>query len=90
MAAVPAMSDTGRVTSAAQVQSPPFGSLMREWRQRRRLSQLDLAIEADVSARHVSGVFKGSLQHCLVIRSSVDHAGARLGCPSRAFCVGGR
>jgi hypothetical protein len=44
----------------------------------------------DTSARHPGGVFKGSLQHCWVIRSSVDHAGARLGCPSRAFCVGGR
>ena len=47
------------MTSAAQVQSPPFGSLMREWRQRRRLSQLDLAIEADVSARHVSFIETG-------------------------------
>jgi transcriptional regulator with XRE-family HTH domain len=27
---------------------------MRQWRQRRRLSQLDLALEADVSSRHVS------------------------------------
>ncbi|MFG1932784.1 helix-turn-helix domain-containing protein [Mycobacterium sp. NPDC048908] len=40
-------------------QSPPFGSLMRQWRQRRRLSQLDLAIEADVSARHVSFIETG-------------------------------
>lgn len=31
-----------------------FGDVLRTWRQRRRLSQLDLAIEADVSARHVS------------------------------------
>jgi transcriptional regulator with XRE-family HTH domain len=45
--------------STAQVQSPPFGLLMREWRQRRRLSQLDLAIEADVSARHVSFIETG-------------------------------
>jgi transcriptional regulator with XRE-family HTH domain len=30
------------------------GTLLREWRQRRRLSQLDLALEAGVSARHVS------------------------------------
>jgi transcriptional regulator with XRE-family HTH domain len=51
--------NTGRVTTAAQVQSPPFGSLMRDWRQRRRLSQLDLAIEADVSARHVSFIETG-------------------------------
>src|SRR3954447_4772508 len=34
--------------------SPPVGSLLRGWRQRRRLSQLDLACEAGVSARHLS------------------------------------
>ena len=44
---------TGTVTTA-QVTTPPFGTLMRQWRQRRRISQLDLAIEADVSSRHVS------------------------------------
>ena len=32
----------------------PFGSLLRDWRSARRLSQLELAGEADVSARHVS------------------------------------
>lgn len=32
----------------------PIGNLLREWRQQRRLSQLDLALEADVSARHIS------------------------------------
>ncbi|KWX21002.1 XRE family transcriptional regulator [Mycolicibacterium wolinskyi] len=37
----------------------PIGPLMREWRQRRRISQLDLAIEADVSARHVSFIETG-------------------------------
>jgi transcriptional regulator with XRE-family HTH domain len=30
------------------------GSLLREWRQRRRLSQLDLACEAEISTRHLS------------------------------------
>jgi transcriptional regulator with XRE-family HTH domain len=33
---------------------PPVGSLLREWRERRRMSQLDLALEAGVSARHLS------------------------------------
>ena len=48
------------VTSAAPPHSPqPFGTLMRQWRQRRRISQLDLAIEADVSARHVSFIETG-------------------------------
>ncbi|WP_375768367.1 helix-turn-helix transcriptional regulator [Archangium gephyra] len=32
----------------------PVGELLRTWRQRRSLSQLDLACRADVSARHVS------------------------------------
>lgn len=30
------------------------GPLLREWRQRRRLSQLDLALEAEISTRHLS------------------------------------
>lgn len=42
-------------TSAA----PAIGDLLREWRQRRRLSQLDLAIGAEVSARHLSFVETG-------------------------------
>src|SRR5947209_19102241 len=35
------------------------GDLLREWRQRRRLSQLNLAVEADVSTRHLSFVETG-------------------------------
>jgi len=31
-----------------------FGSLLKEWRQTRKLSQLDLGLSADVSARHIS------------------------------------
>ncbi|GAA5532897.1 hypothetical protein Dalu01_01288 [Deinococcus aluminii] len=38
---------------------PPFGDLLRGWRQRRRLSQLDLAGDADISARHLSYVETG-------------------------------
>jgi len=38
---------------------PAFGEHLREWRQRRRLSQLDLAQEADVSTRHLSFVETG-------------------------------
>ncbi|MCW7539248.1 helix-turn-helix transcriptional regulator [Aquabacterium sp. A7-Y] len=33
---------------------PNVGVLLRQWRQRRRLSQLDLACEAEVSTRHLS------------------------------------
>ncbi|HEY1635173.1 MAG TPA: helix-turn-helix transcriptional regulator [Acidimicrobiales bacterium] len=35
------------------------GPLLREWRERRRLSQLGLAVDAGVSARHVSFVENG-------------------------------
>jgi transcriptional regulator with XRE-family HTH domain len=37
----------------------PVGSLLREWRQRRRLSQLELSLSADVSTRHLSYVETG-------------------------------
>jgi transcriptional regulator with XRE-family HTH domain len=35
------------------------GDHLREWRQRRRMSQLDLACEAEISARHLSFVETG-------------------------------
>lgn len=44
-------------TSAAHV-----GLLLREWRAARRLSQLDLALSADVSPRHLSCVETGKSQ----------------------------
>ena len=37
----------------------PFGALLRAWRQRRRRSQLDLALDAEVSQRHLSFVESG-------------------------------
>ncbi|HEX9462594.1 MAG TPA: helix-turn-helix transcriptional regulator [Alphaproteobacteria bacterium] len=40
----------------------PFGDLLREWRQRRRVSQLDLALDAEISARHLSFVETGRSQ----------------------------
>ena len=43
------------VTTAEPLGSrPQVGELLRAWRQRRSLSQLELALEADVSSRHVS------------------------------------
>ena len=37
----------------------PFGVQLREWRQRRHLSQLDLSVDAEVSTRHLSFVETG-------------------------------
>lgn len=39
--------------------SPSVGDLIRDWRARRRMSQLDLALEAGVSQRHLSFVESG-------------------------------
>ena len=33
-----------------------IGDMLREWRIRRRLSQLDLALQAGISSRHLSFV----------------------------------
>jgi transcriptional regulator with XRE-family HTH domain len=38
------------------------GDHLREWRQRRRMSQLDLALEAEISTRHLSFVETGRAQ----------------------------
>jgi transcriptional regulator with XRE-family HTH domain len=40
----------------------PIGQLLRQWRERRRLSQLALAMEAEVSSRHLSFVETGRAQ----------------------------
>ena len=47
------------MSAAVATQQPRVGPLLRDWRQRRRLSQLDLALEAGVSARHLSFVETG-------------------------------
>jgi transcriptional regulator with XRE-family HTH domain len=38
---------------------PPIGDQLRQWRERRRLSQMDLALQAEVSTRHLSFVETG-------------------------------
>jgi transcriptional regulator with XRE-family HTH domain len=44
---------------ASRATPRPFGEHLRHWRQHRRLSQLDLAQEADISTRHLSFVETG-------------------------------
>lgn len=49
--------------SATRPPSPAhIGTLLREWRAARRMSQLDLALEAGLSARHLSCVETGKAQ----------------------------
>ena len=58
----------------------PFGTHLRHWRQRRRLSQLDLAQEAQVSTRHLSCVETG---RAAPSREMVLRLADRLGVPLR-------
>ena len=57
------MSSTLRAVSAREERPQKvFGRLLRQWRVRRRLSQLALAVEAEVSSRHVSFLETGRAQ----------------------------
>lgn len=56
------------------------GVVLREWRQRRHLSQLALALKADVSQRHLSFVESGRAQPS---REFVLHLAEQLGLPLR-------
>ncbi|MDP8920627.1 MAG: helix-turn-helix transcriptional regulator [Pseudomonadota bacterium] len=42
--------------------APHVGDYLREWRQRRRLSQMDLALDAEISTRHLSFLETGRSQ----------------------------
>ena len=58
-AAVPVLAQNPLMNHATPTRATPFGDHLRHWRQRRRLSQLDLAADADVSTRHLSFVETG-------------------------------
>ena len=64
----------------SSVPARPVGDLIREWRQRRRLSQLDLALDADISTRHLSYVETG---RAAPSRAMVLHLAEQLEVPLR-------
>lgn len=75
--------DTGRRRANASAMTSAissFGQHLREWRQRRRMSQLDLALVADVSARHLSFIETGRARPS---REMVLHLCERLSVPLR-------
>ena len=51
-----------RYRRAMSVTVRPVGDLLREWRQRRRLSQLELSLDAEISTRHLSFLETGRSQ----------------------------
>jgi transcriptional regulator with XRE-family HTH domain len=60
--------------------SPSAGALLREWRQRRNLSQLELALRSSVSARHLSFIETGRARPS---REMILHLADRLDLPLR-------
>jgi transcriptional regulator with XRE-family HTH domain len=58
----------------------PLGTLLREWRRRRRVSQLELALDARVSARHLSFLETGRSRPS---RQMVLHLAEQLDVPLR-------
>ncbi|MBN8899995.1 MAG: helix-turn-helix transcriptional regulator, partial [Rhodospirillales bacterium] len=58
----------------------PVGEMLRDWRQRRRLSQLDLACEADISTKHLSFLETGRSRPS---REMLLHLAERLEVPLR-------
>ncbi|MBL6939989.1 MAG: helix-turn-helix transcriptional regulator [Alphaproteobacteria bacterium] len=58
----------------------PVGVHLRQWRQRRRMSQLDLASEAEISARHLSFVETG---RATPSREMILHLAEQLAIPMR-------
>jgi transcriptional regulator with XRE-family HTH domain len=68
------------VGAAVNSSHPPIGALLREWRASRRMSQLDLALEAGISARHLSCVETGKSQ---ASRETVGRLANALGMPLR-------
>ncbi len=70
MAAGRSGGDTGRVDQEHR----PVGELLREWRLRRGLSQLELSVQADISSRHVSFVETGrTLPSAVMVERFAEH-----------------
>jgi transcriptional regulator with XRE-family HTH domain len=48
--------------TARKTKASPVGQLIKQWRERRRLSQLSLAVDAEISTRHLSFIETGRAQ----------------------------
>ncbi|WP_067171382.1 helix-turn-helix domain-containing protein [Microtetraspora niveoalba] len=66
--------------TAAQLYQRPFGELLRQWREHRRMSQLDLSLQAEISTRHLSFLETGRSKPS---RDMVLHLAEHLDLPLR-------
>src|SRR3954452_3913627 len=57
-----AQTTSAQTPSAHAAPARTIGDHLRDWRQRRRLSQLDLALEAEISTKHLSFLETGRAQ----------------------------
>jgi transcriptional regulator with XRE-family HTH domain len=76
---VPAWQALASVPTVSTLEAP-LGTLLKDWRRRRRMSQLDLALEAGVSARHLSFLETGRSKPS---REMVLHLSEQLEVPLR-------
>ena len=74
---------------------PAFGRHMKQWRKQRGLSQLDLAVQADISQRHISFIETGRSRpgadviHKIadaLCMSSLSRVGSVVGTARRGLC----
>lgn len=75
------MSQTFPAAPHGRAITPPVGALLREWRERRRLTQLDLSCETGVSTRHLSFLETGRARPS---REMLLHLAEELQVPLRA------
>src|SRR5229473_3409003 len=71
---------TGSYAAAMTVHQLPFGVLLRRWRERRRMTQADLALTAKSSTRHLSCLETGRSQPS---REMIARLAEYLGIPLR-------
>src|SRR3954452_19346647 len=71
---------TRSYAGAMTIHQLPFGVLLRRWRQRRRMTQADLALAADSSTRHLSCLETGRSQPS---REMIMHLAEHLQVPLR-------
>lgn len=68
------------ISKSMTVHDRNLGSQLKDWRQRRRMSQLNLALEAEISSRHLSFIESGRASPS---RDVVGRIAASLGLPLR-------
>src|SRR5262245_62372342 len=56
------MKARGTRRGTRETRPSPVGRLVKQWRERRRMSQLGLALEAEISTRHLSFLETGRTQ----------------------------